>query len=128
MSETSSERNEQRRKLLKRAAVAPGIFLLPTGSALAVTSLTCVQKGAPGPADMVEDPLPGGPPDAQFPQTPAPTDKWVRKYQETIQGEVRVSGNYLQYVDNDYVPVAGASCWNSMIPGGNAQPGSNLIP
>ena len=125
MSETSSERNEQRRKLLKRAAVAPGIFLLPTGSALAVTSLTCVQKGAPGPAELVEDPKPGGPPDSP---NPAGTDKWVRKYQETIQGEQRISGNYLQYVDNDYVPVAGASCWNSMIPGGNAQPGSNLIP
>ena len=127
MSETSSERNEQRRKLLKRAAVAPGIFLLPTGSALAVTSLTCVQKGAPGPIDVIADPLPGGPPGSQNPPAAA-TDKWVRRYEETIQGEVRVSGNYLQYVDNDYVPVAGASCWNSMIPGGNAQPGTNLIP
>ena len=126
MSETSNERTEQRRKLLKKAAAVPAIFVLPsTGRAVASSSLhACVEKGL---IANNNNPIPPILPKDQ-------TDQWVRQYQTGIdQGaDTTVSGNVLQY---DYTtgtvprPVAHASCWHSINPTGpQADPNTNLIP
>lgn len=45
MSTSDSDKQKQRRRnILKAATVAPAVFTLPTGAALAQTSLTCVDK------------------------------------------------------------------------------------
>ena len=45
MSDADKSRVESRRRLIKSAAAAPIVFTLPTGSALAATSLSCQTKG-----------------------------------------------------------------------------------
>ncbi len=58
MSDADKSRNEGRRRLIKSAAVAPIVYTLPTGAALAATSLSCHTKGldkfAPGGTAAVE--------------------------------------------------------------------------
>src|SRR5690606_20563225 len=44
MTQSKSERTEQRRRILRAAASAPVILTLPSGAALAATSVTCAQK------------------------------------------------------------------------------------
>ena len=41
----SDKKNQRRRDILKAAAGVPAVFTLPTGAALATTSVTCVVKG-----------------------------------------------------------------------------------
>lgn len=116
MSATSSERNAQRRKLLKRAAVAPAIFVLPTGTVLANSSINaCVDKGLVGVTEPPLNPIPEG-----------EWDQWVRQYEVGGSDPGSPPGNYLRRIDGK--PVAGASCWNSINPGELADPGTNLIP
>jgi hypothetical protein len=130
MAQTSKERTEQRRRLLKKAAAVPAIFVLPsTGRAVAASSLhACVEKGLlangnePIPYIRTRDPITGE----------IPIDQWVRKFQTGIpQGEDTVlEGNVLQYdITGDAPrPVAHASCWNSIHPQGpEAASGTNLI-
>jgi len=177
---TNTDKKKQRRRdILKAAVGAPAVFTLPTGSALAATSLTCVDKGN-------QLPTPNGV------TTTASSDTWIRysvpaiSFRKSVSGNVRANGfklsksgglagfdyyevsgttinqviphnnvnempvvgitNYYLLVDSkayldtkapkDYIylgtaisqPVAGASCWNSVI----ATPGiktltSNLI-
>lgn len=122
MSETSQERTEQRRRLLKKAAVAPAIFVLPTGKALANTSLhACVHKHFAG-GQLPPDPLPAD-----------QTDEWIRRFDAgRPSGPVdpgKTAGNYLVFDDVTNKPVAYASCWNSIHPTGPlADPTTNLIP
>ena len=44
MASTDSEKNIKRRRILKAAASAPVVFTLPTGAALAATSISCAVK------------------------------------------------------------------------------------
>jgi len=126
MSETSSDRTEQRRKLLKKAAAVPSMFFLPsTGRAVATSSLhACVEKGLLANGNQ---PIPPILPRDQ-------TDQWVREYQPPVQnpGEDAVpGGNVLVYENTGTAPrpVAHASCWNSVNPNGPfADSGTNLIP
>ena len=124
MSETSSERNEQRRKLLKKAAVAPAIFVLPVGTALANSSLNaCIYRGVDG-VNIGESINPHVAPDAN---SPIPLDKWVRRYSPG-DGSSPIPGNYLVYDPDTQLPVAYASCWNSCNPNGErAEQGTNLL-
>lgn len=128
MSETSSERTEQRRKLLKKAAAVPAIFVLPsTGRAVAASSVhACVEKG------LIANGTTAIPPYLD-PAGPKPTDEWVREYKPAnpnVFPDGTPEGNYLVY-DNTGVqprPVAHASCWNSVNPNGPyADPKTNLI-
>lgn len=126
MSETSSERNEQRRKLLKKAAVAPAIFVLPVGTALANSSLNaCILRGVDGVnVRAITNPLVA--PDAN---KPIPTDQWVRRFSPGDGSSSPIPGNYLVYDPDTQLPVAYASCWNSCNPGGEkAAQGTNLLP
>ena len=66
MASTDSEKNIKRRRILKAAASAPVVFTLPTGAALAATSLTCADKSA----ERASLELPAG-------VTSAP-DSWMR--------------------------------------------------
>ena len=121
MSETSSERNEQRRKLLKKAAIAPAIFVLPVGTALANSSLNaCIYRGVEGVnTDTIPNPR----------VAPDPTDQWVRRYSSGDGSSSGIPGNYLVYDADTQLPVAYASCWNSCNPGGEqAAQGTNLLP
>lgn len=106
MSMTPSERTRQRRRLLKAATGVPVIFVLPTGAALANSSVdACVQRGLdqnpnPGFIPVAGNPYPGvsgGPPD----------NYWA--WQETAPGSgmwtVKAYGTQ---------PVAGESCWSSL--------------
>ncbi len=117
MSETSSERNEQRRKLLKRAAVAPAIFVLPVGTALANSSSNvCIERGFPEGSPLPTNPLPV-----------TDTDIWVRRFEEGNDTGT-APGHYLQYDPETNTPVAYASCWNSVNPNGpRAESVTNLI-
>jgi len=120
MSTTPSERTQQRRRLLKAAASAPGIFVLPTGVALANSSLNaCIQRG-------IEHPP------SPYPTTPeeinsTSTDGWVRRQSTNSEGTtVYIAEPNDPITDGRFV--AGASCWNSVHPGGPAaDPNTNLI-
>lgn len=46
MSSSEQDRAAHRRKLIKAAVGAPVVFTLPSGAALAATSLSCAEKGA----------------------------------------------------------------------------------
>ncbi|MEF8726785.1 MAG: hypothetical protein V5B34_00960 [Accumulibacter sp.] len=119
MSDTPSQKTEQRRKLLKKAAAAPAILLLPsTGRATANSSLhACVDKGLLRYGEPQEKYLPGA-----DPQNP-PYDVWVRQYRAGDK-----PGSYLVLSDTN-TPVAHASCWNSITPKGGPQANANnLIP
>ncbi|EXI73660.1 MAG TPA: hypothetical protein PK440_12225 [Candidatus Accumulibacter phosphatis] len=126
MSETSNARTEQRRRLLKKAAAVPAIFVLPsTGRAVAGSSLhACVEKGLTANGN---NPIPPLIPKDQ-------TDQWVRQFQTGLpnQGaDTVLEGNVLQYDISGAAPrpVAHASCWNSIHPSGpHADPNTNLIP
>lgn len=160
------KKKQRRRDILKAAAGVPAVFTLPTGAALAATSLTCVAKG------IKNLPTPGG--------VTTSSDTWIRfrvpaiSFNKTASGTVtsvngfrlsksgggynyfEVSGtpisqvtpasppnistvtgvtNYFLLVDSadysdtatttNYIylgttgtiaqPIAGASCWNSVI-------------
>ncbi|WP_374683155.1 hypothetical protein [Accumulibacter sp.] len=112
MSMTESERTKlRRRRLLKSAAAVPAIFVLPAGAQVANSSLNaCVARGFP--------------PGTATPANPIQTaDQWVRSVDAASPGHP--AGNYLQFVDGK--PVATASCWNSVHPGGPFADGQNLI-
>ncbi|EXI89278.1 MAG: hypothetical protein AW11_01601 [Candidatus Accumulibacter regalis] len=116
MSMTESERTKlRRRRLLKSAAAVPAIFVLPAGAEVANSSLNaCVARGFP--------------PGTQTPANPIPAtshDQWVRSFQPAGPNDNPPAGNYLQFVDGK--PVATASCWNSVHPGGPFADGQNLI-
>ncbi|MEF8755779.1 MAG: hypothetical protein V5B60_17935 [Accumulibacter sp.] len=125
MSETSNDRTAQRRKLLKKAAAVPAIFVLPsTGRAVSSSSLhACVEKGLLANNNR---PIPPILPKDQ-------TDQWVREFQAGIPnqgGDTVIEGNVLVYDITGTAPrpVAHASCWNSINPQGpHADPGTNLI-
>lgn len=123
MSDTPGEKTEQRRKLLKKAAMVPAVFLLPsTGRAQALSSVhACVYRGlVNGEAAKV---LPG-----TDPGNP-PHDVWVREYRHDPNFPER-SGSYLVYDPVTNERVAHHSCWNSIRPHGEraAGPDNLLIP
>ncbi len=119
MSTTPSERTQQRRRLLKAAASAPAIFVLPTGVALANSSLNaCIQRGI----DHPPSPYPTEP--AQINSTV--TDEWVRRQSIASDNTTIIYIAEPNQIDGRFV--AGASCWNSVHPSGPAaNPMTNLI-
>lgn len=119
MSTTPSERTAQRRRLLKSAAAAPAIFVLPVGQALAASSLfACVDRGLEG---VNVSSIPAKLPADQ-------TDQWVREFRTTGSTPAPDPGNYLVYDQTTGNPVAYASCWNSVHASGPAaESGTNLI-
>ncbi|MCM8611837.1 hypothetical protein [Accumulibacter sp.] len=126
MSETSNDRTEQRRKLLKKAAAVPAIFVLPsTGRAVSSSSLhACVERGLQANGS---NPIPYIIPKDQ-------NDDWVREYQPAVNNgggpDDVIEGNVLVYENTGTAPrpVAHASCWNSINSGvPYANPDTNLI-
>lgn len=113
MSTTQSERIKQRRRLLKSAAAAPAIFVLPTGAAIANSSLSgCVTKG------INNNPAPA--------QTTNAPDGWVRVRNTVTPPNPQTYDLVPNNVDGRFV--YGASCWNSVHPGGPMADQNNLIP
>lgn len=99
MSTSDSDKQKQRRRnILKAATAVPAIFTLPTGAALAQTSLTCVDKSKAFAA--------------QTPPMGATTaaDTWVRysvaKYKIKLKGGVEVLGFTL---NSQWYSVTGAA-------------------
>ncbi|NLF54574.1 MAG: hypothetical protein GX576_09335 [Thauera phenolivorans] len=66
MTQSKSERTEQRRRILRAAASAPVILTLPSGAALAATSVTCAQKSQ----ELAQNSPPAG--------VAAAPDNWMR--------------------------------------------------
>lgn len=173
MSDADKSRVESRRRLIKSAAAAPIVFTLPTGSALAATSLSCQTKGL----DRFE---PTSTPAVVASDGSYTSDGWVRarlqsynflvdgdspsdrsngftlngtNYFKVVGGTASAvfvvnspsgqapkvnagqyyyvlveypSGNLVLDAGGDVSPMAGASCWNSLMPGSEI-PSDNII-
>lgn len=99
MSTSDSDKQKQRRRnILKAATAVPAIFTLPTGAALAQTSLTCVDKSK---AFAAQTPPMG---------VTTAADTWVRfsvaKYKIKLKDSSKVLGFSL---NNQWYSVTGAA-------------------